>query len=568
VKSAHGSSSFGDILRTRAQEKPDAAAFLFRGDDGESRLTYGELHARAESIGEAIVAAGRGNALLIYPPGFDFVAALFGCFYAGAIAIPVYPPDPDARARTTLRLLAAFRDARPRLALTTAAIAPAIDQLLSAEHGERISLLSTDSLCSPGAGSLRLPDATGGDVALLQYTSGSTATPRGVMLTHANLVHNSDFIQRRFAHSNQSRGVIWLPPYHDMGLIGGVLQPVYAGFPCILMSPLTFLRRPLNWLRAISDHHATVSGGPNFAFDLCVRRIGAEQRTGLDLSSWDVAFNGAEPIRSETIEAFSESFKDCGFRPDAFVPCYGLAESTLMVTSGTRLSEARVLHRAGKRLVSCGRPDQGHRVVIADPASGAHLAEGKEGEIWVCGASVAAGYWERPVETKAAFGVTPYEETGSSCLRTGDLGLLLDGELYVTGRIKELVIVGGRNLHPLDIELACERAAPQLRPGCGAAFSFEPDGREQIAVVYEVTADPSVDYGAVIRAIRNAVARTIQAQVHTIVLIVPKTIPKTPSGKVQRQLCRSLLAGGKLEVIAEWSLPAERPGTPAGVAST
>jgi acyl-CoA synthetase (AMP-forming)/AMP-acid ligase II len=545
------------VLRLRALEKPAATAFVFQGDEGELRVTYAELDERARSIADVILAAGAGGArvMLVYPPGLDYVAALFGCFYAGAAAVPTYPPDPARLGRTLPRLLAIVRDARPHVVLTTDAVRAALDELLFAEiEGAEVSSIATDSLPPGDEGLRRPPEVALEELALLQYTSGSTAAPRGVMLTHANLLDNSEFIRRAFGHSAGSRGAIWLPPYHDMGLIGGVLQPIYAGFPCVLMSPLTFLRRPLSWLRAISDHRGTTSGGPNFAFDLCVRHIDADRRAELDLSSWEVAFNGSETVRRETIDAFSEAFRDSGFRREAFFPCYGLAESTLMVTGGERLSGPQGRRHEGKDLVGCGRPDRGHRVVIADPASRTRFPEGREGEIWVSGPSVAAGYWERRRESEAAFGATLAEHGAGPFLRTGDLGLLLDGELYVTGRIKEVVIVGGRNHHPLDIELACEQAVPQLRRGCGAAFSFDPDGREQLAIVYEVAGDQSVDYEAVIRSVRQAVARAVDAQVHAIVLIRPHSIPKTSSGKVQRRLCRSLLVERKLHVVAEWSL--------------
>ena len=363
--------------------------------------------------------------------------------------MPAYPPDPSRLERSLPRLEAIIRDAEPKVVLT-------LDVLTELLGGD---VLATDTL---PAGSWFAPGAPD-DVALLQYTSGSTAAPRGVMLTHANLLHNSDFIRRAFGNTERSCGVIWLPPYHDMGLIGGILQPVFVGFPCHLMSPFTMLQRPVNWLRAISEHGGTVSGGPNFAFELCLRRVGEADRAELDLSSWEIAFNGSEPVRAETIDAFAEMFAPCGFRREAFFPCYGLAEGTLMVTGGERLAGPRVRRHGDKELVGCGRPDPEHEVVIADPA-GEPLPDGQEGEICVSGPSVAAGYWRA-----GAFGPR---------LRTGDLGLFADGELYVTGRIKELVIVAGRNHHAVDIEMSCERAVPALRRGCGAAFSYDGTGRE------------------------------------------------------------------------------------------
>ena len=512
--------SFADILGQRARDAPDATAFVF---EGEERVTYAELEARARTIAAALADARGERVLLVYPPGLEYVAALFGCFYAGAVAVPAYPPDPARLERTLPRLEAIVRDAEPKLVLT-------IEILTELLGGEA---LGTDTL---PAGSWSAPVAPG-DVALLQYTSGSTAAPRGVMLTHANLLHNSDFIRRAFGNTERSCGVIWLPPYHDMGLIGGILQPVFGGFPCMLMSPFTFLARPVNWLRAISEHRGTVSGGPNFAFELCLRRVDERERAELDLSSWEIAFNGSEPVRPETIDAFSEMFASCGFRREAFFPCYGLAEGTLMVTGGERLAGPRVRRHGTKDLVGCGRSHPEQRVVIADPA-GEPLADGQEGEICVSGPSVAAGYWR-----DGGFG---------PLLRTGDLGVLAEGELYVTGRIKELVIVAGRNHHALDIELACERAVPQLRRGCGAAFSYDGTGREHIGLVYEVRDDPELDADAVIRTMRQAVTSAVGARLGAVVLIPPRSIPKTSSGKVQRGVCRTRFADGTLPAVAEW----------------
>ena len=513
-------SSFADILAGRARDDPDATAFVFESED---RVSYAELDARARTIAAALDGAQGERVLLVYPPGLEYVAALFGCFYAGAVAVPAYPPDPARLERSLPRLEAIIRDAEPKVVLT-------IEVLTQLVGG---ATLATDTL---PAGSWSAP-VDPGDVALLQYTSGSTAAPRGVMLTHANLLHNSEFIRRAFGNTRRSCGVIWLPPYHDMGLIGGILQPVFVGFPCHLMSPFTMLQRPANWLRAISDHGGTVSGGPNFAFELCLRRVSEVDRAQLDLSSWEIAFNGSEPVRPETIDAFTERFAPCGFRREAFFPCYGLAEGTLMVTGGERLAGPRLRRHGAKELVGCGRPDPEHQVVIADP-DGEPLADGHEGEICVSGPSVAAGYWR-----EGAFG---------PLLRTGDLGLLADGELYVTGRIKELVIVAGRNHHALDIELACERAVPELRRGCGAAFSFDGTGREHIGIVYEVRDDPELDSDAVIRSMREAVTRAIGARLSAVALIPPRSIPKTSSGKVQRGVCRTRFADGTLPAVAEW----------------
>jgi acyl-CoA synthetase (AMP-forming)/AMP-acid ligase II len=558
VDASIGAASFSQVLAERARERPDDVAFTFLGDMGESPLTYGELNERAHAIGAAIRAAGGSGerAVIVYPPGLDYVAALFGCFRAGAVAVPAYPPDPTRAERAFTRLAAIVRDAQPRLLLTIGALRDALAAGLEGSIGTT-RFLATDSLPA-GVDADPAPDGRRVDgPALLQYTSGTTASPRGVMISHANLLRNSDFVRRAFGMSACSRGVIWLPPYHDMGLVGGVLQPVFTGFPCVLMSPLTFLRRPVSWLRTVSNHRATVSGGPNFAYDLCVRRISAEEAAGLDLSDWEVAFNGAEQVRRATIDAFSERFAHAGFRREAFYPCYGLAEGTLMVTGGRPLRKPVFRERAQpsgqpRSVAGCGSPDRDHAVRIVDPERREPLPEGQVGEIWTAGPSVASRYWRRPAETERCF--AGHLATGQGpFLRTGDLGFTQDGELFVTGRIKDLVIVGGRNHYPTDVELACEAMSPELRKGCGAAFGFEREGRERIGVVYEVADRPGRDDDAVIAAIRRATAHAIDAQVDAVVLIAPRTIPKTSSGKVQRHLCRTLFLERRLEAVAEWS---------------
>jgi acyl-CoA synthetase (AMP-forming)/AMP-acid ligase II len=494
---------FSWILADRAQERPDATAFVF----GDETITYGELHARAAGIAAGLPRDER--VVLLYPPGLDYVAALFGCWYAGAVAVPAYPPlDDGGRAR----LDAILRDAEPAVVLSEPA--PAGD-------GGPVS---------------------GGGIALLQYTSGSTQAPRGVVVTHANLLANSAWIERAFGHGPESRGVIWLPPYHDMGLIGGILQPVFAGFPCVLMSPLEFVRRPLSWLRAISDHRATTSGGPNFAYELCVRRIPETARASLDLSSWTVAFNGSERVRTDTLEAFSQTFEECGFARSALHPCYGLAESTLMATGGRR--PAPVV-RSGA--VGCGQAAPGHRLVVVEPEDCVPVADGIVGEIWLSGPSVAAGYWRNDAATDAVFGA--YTAGGDGpFLRTGDLGFLDAGELFVTGRIKELIVVAGRNVDPTDVELACERASSAVRPGCGAAIAIEHDGRESIGVVLEVRGDDD----GVLAAVRRAVATATGVQAGAIALLERGTIPKTSSGKVQRLRCAAFLEPGAAGVRTLW----------------
>jgi acyl-CoA synthetase (AMP-forming)/AMP-acid ligase II len=520
------SATFVDVLRRRAAEQGDDMAFAFL-DEGRDAVTYSELDARAGAVAARLadhVEPGARVALL-YPPGLEYPAALFGCFYAGVVAVPAYPPDVLAPDRALARLRAIMRDAGIAAVLTSEALAEPVRNLLGDAR-----VLATDALAADGP-----PTAAPapGDVALLQFTSGSTAEPRGVMLTHANLTANSQAIHTAFATSPDTRSVIWLPPYHDMGLIGGILQPVYVGFPVTLMSPLTFVKRPLRWLRALSDLRATVTGGPNFAYDLCVRRTTPDERRRLDLTSWRVAFNGAEPVRLATMERFAEAFAEAGFRESAFLPCYGLAESTLIVTAAERGAPPRAVVRdEGAPVVSCGRPVPGHEVTIRE-----------DEEICVSGPSVARGYWPPERDDAHVF--------DSSRVRTGDLGFLRDGELYVTGRMKELIVLAGRKHHPADIELVCEQHVPGLRRGCGAAFGFERAGSEHLAVVYEVAADAAHD--ATIHAIRAAVTRATGAAASAVVLVARGTVPKTSSGKIRRAACRAQFLDDHLAVLHEWA---------------
>jgi amino acid adenylation domain-containing protein len=411
---------------------------------------------------------------------------------------------------------------------------------------------------------------SGNTLAFLQYTSGSTAEPKGVMVGHGNLLNNQRLIQRCFDQTEKSIIVGWLPLYHDMGLIGNVLHSLYLGAPCILMSPASFLQKPLRWLSAISTYKATTSGGPNFAYDLCVRRISPEQCETLDLSTWTTAFNGAEPIRAETIERFSERFASCGFKAGAFAPCYGLAEATLIVSGGIRpgagmtqtvesaaLERNRVIPAAegseGTRAVlSCGQIVADHKIEIVDAGSMTACSPDQVGEVWVSGPSVTRGYWNRERETNETFQGLLADSGEDRFLRTGDLGFISEGQLFVTGRTKDLVIILGRNLYPQDIELTVELSHNALRPGCGAAFADDVAGQERLVVVQELEPRTEADLAEVVGAIRQAVSRDHEVQAHAIVVIKPGTIPKTSSGKIQRHACRAKFQTGELDVIAEW----------------
>ncbi|HVW47403.1 MAG TPA: fatty acyl-AMP ligase [Solirubrobacterales bacterium] len=566
--------SFGGILATLAERRPEAPAFTFLGDDLDQveEVTYGGLHRRAQSIAAALVerCAPGDRVLLLFPPGLDYVAAVFGCFQAAVVGVSAPPPHPRRLQRTLGRLTRIAGDAEVVAVLTTGAIRDAARGFV----GDALAgpdWIAIDALPAADREYLREPGAD--DLAFLQYTSGSTQDPRGVMLSHENLLSNSRAITEAFGagtEGDEVRGLIWLPPYHDMGLIGGILQPVHLGKQCVLMSPLTVVKRPQRWLEAISRYRATTSGGPNFAYDLCVRRIDAEVRERLDLSSWRVAFNGAEPIRAETIAAFGAAFGPSGFARSAFLPCYGLAEATLIVTGADDRSEPALLEvdpvaledgrlepaRAGgatRTLVGCGAPYRRHQLRIVDPERRVASAEGRVGEIWVAGPGVALGYWKQEELTADHFGARLAGEEEVRYLRTGDLGALLDGELYVVGRIKELILVNGRNLHPHDIEFVAESAYAGLRRHSSAAFDRGgPDGPVRPAILLELDQGVEADGAAVIAAVRRRVAADLELALDWVGLCPSGTIPKTTSGKIQRGLCRELVEGGEIELSA-WS---------------
>ncbi|HEY3571857.1 MAG TPA: AMP-binding protein, partial [Thermoanaerobaculia bacterium] len=571
-----------EVSRHRAESRGEGLAytFLLDGETAEAHLTYGELDRRARGLAAMLAREGIGagdRVLLLYPPGLDYIAAFFGCLYAGAVAVPAYPPRSR---RPSARLQSIQESAGAKAVLSTAAVLSGLDRQLPRRPGV-LWQAAEGAEMETGAEEWRDPRIGAEALAFLQYTSGSTAAPKGVMLRHANLLANLEQIRRAFAQTPDERTVIWLPPYHDMGLIGGILTPLYAGNTAVLLSPVSFLQKPLRWLQAISRYRGTTSGGPNFAFDLCAERIGEEEKERLDLSSWTLAFNGAEPVRAATLERFAAAFAPCGFRPEAFLPCYGLAEGTLLAACGRRGSGAKATafaaaelerHRAvavppeepeSRALVGCGVPPEGARLQVVDPESGASCAPGAVGEIWIAGPAVAAGYWGLPEATAASFGARMADGDGP-WLRTGDLGFLGDGgELFVTGRIKDLIILRGRNHYPQDIELTVERSHPALRPGCGAAFAVEVEGEERLVVVQEVRREHREDDPAeLVAAIRRAVADEHEAQVHAVVLLRPATIPKTTSGKIQRSACRARFLDGSLEALGAWQAPAGAEAVP------
>ncbi len=564
--------TFVDLLRHRAEHQPHDAAFVYLvdGEDDALRVSYRELDQRVRSIAAWLQGHGLSGerALLLYPPGLDFIAAFFGCLYAGVTAVPVYPPR---RNRSLERIQAISDNAQAKVALTTASVRERVDAVIQDTPDLlKLSWLTTSGEEPAPPDDWRRPDISGHTLAFLQYTSGSTGTPKGVMLSHANLMHNSALICHAFEHRRSGTGVYWLPSYHDMGLIGGILQPVFVGRPNVMMSPMAFLQKPYRWLAAISKYRGTTSGGPNFAYDLCIRSVTPEQRQTLDLSCWEVAFNGAEPVRAETIERFSEYFAPCGFRREAFYPCYGLAEATLIVTGGF-VAQPPVLRRFETESVSQGRPrvthNGGHRVqtlvgcgtvlpdvevAIVDPQTRRRLGECQVGEIWVRGPSVAQGYWQNPEATQETFGEVIADGGEGPFMRTGDLGFVLDGELFVTGRIKEMMIVRGVNVYPHDVERTAQRADNRLRPNAGACFTVEEDGREKLVLIHEVERHVKQGFDEIFQAVRRAVSREHELSLDAIVLIKLGSIPRTSSNKIQRFACRKAFLEGTLSVVAEW----------------
>ncbi len=569
-----------DILRARDSSTPARRAYTYLrdGETDEQWLDYHELDRRARGIAAWLQSYGAAGerALLLYPPGLDYLAAFFGCLYAGVIAVPAYPPQ---RERGMPRVLSILQDSRAAYALTTHSIHQAIGRLSPRDGGlEQLAglrWLTTDT-GEPGAeDSWQHPDIDADTLAFLQYTSGSTGQPKGVMVSHANLLHNQRMIQDAFGHTERDCIVGWLPLYHDMGLIGNVLQPLFLGVPCVLMSPIHVLQKPVRWLSAISRYRATTSGGPNFAFDLCVRQITPSQRASLDLSSWTVAFNGAEPVRAGTIEQFARTFAGCGFRREAFYPCYGLAEATLLVAGGTanappvtrEFDQSGLNLHAGTQPMGTGHPTPvlvGSGVArleqlirIVRPESSTSCPDGQVGEIWVSGPSVAQGYWGQELETCATF-MARLADTGEGpFLRTGDLGFVHEGELFVTGRLKDLIIIRGRNHYPQDIERTVEDSHPALRPGGGAAFSVVERDEEQLVVVQEIELRArNINHDAIMADIRRAVTRQHEVPVFAVVLIKAGHLPKTSSGKVQRSLCRTRFLEQAFEVIGQALAPA------------
>lgn len=560
-----------DALLAHVRSNGDATAYTFlKSDDQRLSISFNELDERARDIAHALLqhAEPGERALLTYPSGLDFIEAFLGCLYAGIVAVPAYPPRKNRNAE---RILSIAQDCTPKLLLCTSETSRNVKGQF-AESVSGASVIVTDELESTSNGSL--PDIRSDQLAFLQYTSGSTAEPKGVMVTHGNIVANERLIQKYFEFTKESVIVSWLPMFHDMGLIGGVLAPLFNGFPAALMAPNTFLQEPFKWLHTITEFQATCSGAPNFAYDLCVRKITVEQKQQLDLSSVRVAYNGAEPVRRETLQRFSRAFAQCGFKMEAFFPCYGMAETTLLVSGGPPLIPKNVVtvnsveleqHRIaddtdGQPIVSCGQigPDLDVRVV--DPHTCTECEVDHVGEIWVRGGSIAMGYWNQPKATRESFHAKLHDD--AHWFRTGDYGFVRRNELYVTGRLKDLIIIRGRNIYPQDIENLVEHHLGFLEPNSCAAFSIEGTGEERLLVVAEGTRDmvrwakqPSemnrevADLKRVTDRLKADILDHFDVALSELKFVRPTKFPRTSSGKVQRRIARLMASDSNGETI-------------------
>jgi acyl-CoA synthetase (AMP-forming)/AMP-acid ligase II/acyl carrier protein len=575
-KNSEGFSNFTEVLRFWVLEQPDKVAFSFLSEleNVDAMLTFRELDELAKSVAAKLQTLELHGecAALVYPPGLDFVIAFWGCLYAGVIAVPVYPPRSEHSCLGFQKILS---NAATSAVLSTSRQLSDIQVAISGESTRNIRWMATDNISNSFSAQWKDPQLTNDSLAFLQYTSGSTGNPKGVKVSHGNLLHNSWHIQKSFETNSSSMGVSWLPPYHDMGLIGGVLQPIFVGASMILMSPMEFLRSPFRWLDAISRYRVSTSGGPNFAYEHCIQRISPEQRKTLDLSCWEVAFIGAEPVRAETVERFATEFAPYGFRKETFYPCYGMAEATLLVSGGKK-NELPVLqsihkemirnnivltipesHEHSQIMVGSGKclPDQ--HIAIMNPETLNPCSENEVGEIWVAGESIADGYWKDTLTSEQVFLVSSEHLSGSTYLRTGDLGYLDEsGELFITGRLKELMILRGRNYYPQDIEYSIAQCHPALQ-SIGAAFTVEVNANEELIIVHEIkrTFMRNLDVQEVIDAARRVVAADHGLKVCSIMLLKTGRIPKTSSGKIQRHICKTMYIDGSFtDIIHCWKL--------------
>lgn len=595
--------SVAEILIERAHSEQKAFTFIESGGKKRTDLSYRELHNAALMIGKELQKTQKpgSRVLLLYASSREFIKAFMACHYAGLVAVPAYPPHPKLMNRMLPRILTVIRESDANIVLSDSSVFSDMKVVRDEiqELGNKI-WIKTDELLNGPELDVNPDNFSFEKLALIQFTSGSTGNPKGVMISHQNLSHNCSIIQRTDS-SEKDIGVSWTPIYHDMGLIFGLMFPLYTGFPMTLMSPLDFLMKPIRWIQELSELKATVTSAPNFAYELCARKVTEEQLKSLDLTALTMANVGAEPVRADSLQKFSDKFRVCGFNSKAFHPAYGMAEATLVISSeGSRLQPPVVLElnkaaieenkvvldTSGNSqkltLVGAGKPMFEMMVEIVDPQTMNRLSEGQVGEIWVSGPSVAQGYWNLPEETKRDFQAIIANTGQGPFLRTGDLGFKKDGELFITGRIKDMIIIHGKNYYPNDIELSVEMAHAPVRPGCVAAFSIEVHGEEKVIVVAEVERrfklsdsaniaktvqlrvrsilpgfDPNtpIEFNEAEAAqnIRKNVRELSDVALHALVLIEAGSLPKTSSGKVQRLATKDAFLKNQLKVVHYWS---------------
>ena len=570
-----------ELIQAKAIANPQKLAYIWLadGENRELKLTYGELDRQARAIATELqsLVEPQSRALLVYPysKGLEFIVAFVACLYAGVVAVPCHPP---MNRLTTTEVQTRLLDAEATIVLSDRSLLKQLPKKLSTKPN--ISWLDTTSVTANPL-DYQLPELEPNSLAFLQYTSGSTGEPKGVMITHDCLLQNQEMLKQAFGHSEQTIGVGWLPLFHDMGLIGNVLQPLYLGICCVLMSPISFVQKPIRWLQAISKYRGTTSGAPNFAYDLLCDRVTPQQLKQLDLSSWQVAFCGAEPVQATTIQSFTERFAYCDFRATAFYPCYGMAEATLMITGGDYQQAPRILtldkfalennhvqvsdknNQTTKNdqttsLISAGYPWLDGRLAIVNPQTLAKCAPDEIGEIWFAGSSIGRGYWQQPHKTTAIFEAKLADKT---YLRTGDLGFIYQNELYITGRLNDVLVLWGLNYYPQQIEQTVSQAHSALQENAGAAFTVNVTGKSQLVIVQEIkrTARKSFVTQDVVEAIRWAIFQQHFLDVGALVLLAPGGLPKTSSGKVRRQTAKAKFLAGELAVLAQWSVPSTKP---------
>ena len=570
-------SSIVAILQQQAIAKPDATAYIFLedGENKEIKLTYGELAERVEAIAiqlQSSVEIG-SRALLVYPynDSLNFITAFFGCLAAGVVAVPCHPP---MNRLTTAEVSTRLIDAEAAIVLSNSTLLPQLQKQLTQSDNYSLQWLNTTKI-NPAVADNLVSNIDPDSLAFLQYTSGSTGEPKGVMITHRCLLQNQEMLRLAFGHDENSIGVGWLPLFHDMGLIGNVIQTVYLGACCVMMSPVSFVQKPIRWLQAISKYRATTSGAPNFAYDLLCDRAKESQIEQLDLSQWKLAFCGAEPVKETTINRFSARFAVCGFQKAAFYPCYGMAEATLMITGGdyrqppmiqyldkialeaNKVSIEEPSNRGITTLVSAGYPWLDGHIAIANPQTLTECAPDEVGEIWYSSSSVGRGYWRKPEATRKTFQASI---NNKKYLRTGDLGFLADGELYITGRLNDVLVFWGLNHYPQQIERTVEEAHEALKPNCGAAISVTVSGKERLVTIQEIERSHRRSFVLedVVEAIRWAIFQQHFIDVYSIVLLKPGALPKTSSGKVQRGATKTKYLEQSLSVMAQWTLPSQQ----------